>query len=200
LLEIAKTNQKPKPIDLMQKIRKVGKRLNEEKSEDKKNAILLFIKKRGLRKNMLLVTSSWISCFVAYGGIHLNIYNFHGNQFVNFFILAIIELPSYLIAWYCMETRLGRRWSNAMFSVLCGISLCIPVILPHSYTTLTNLVTLVGKFCVSASFMIIYQQASEIYPTPIRNQGMGIGSMASSIISLILPYLAYLVRIIFRNF
>jgi hypothetical protein len=29
---------------------------------------------------------------------------------------------------------------------------------------------------------------------------MGIGSMASSIISLCLPYLAYLVRIIFWNF
>jgi len=197
LLTMARLNKMPKPLNLMQKLLKVGKKLNKDNPEDNGNAILQFITKPGLRKNFLLVTFSWISCFVAYTGIHLNIYNFHGNEFVNFFILAIIELPSYLTAWYCMETKLGRRWSNSFFLILCGISLCVPVIVPQSYTTITNVATLIGKFCVSVSFMIIYQQAAEIYPTPIRNQGMRAGSMISSLLNLALPYLAYLVNQMF---
>lgn len=202
LAEIARVNGKPVPEDLIMKLKSVASDLEsdldpehfEKSSKSPSNPFLELLKKPGMRYKFLLITSNWIAVTIAYGGIHYNIYNFHGNEFINFFLLAIIELPSYFMAWYLMETRLGRRWSVCLFMFCCGLSLCIPAILPSSYQTIINIVTLIGKFCVSAAFMVIYQQAAELYPTPVRNQGLGAGSMISSVISIFLPYLAYLVR------
>jgi hypothetical protein len=43
--------------------------------------------------------------------------------------------------------------------------------------------------------MIIYQQGAELFPTPIRNQGLSAGSMAASVANIGIPYLAYLVSL-----
>ena len=157
------------------------------------NAVWVFLKNSNLRKNFFLVTLNWMSCSAVYYGIHLNLYNLSGNEFLNFFLLSIIELPAYLLGWYCIDTRLGRRWSNSISSILCGISLCVTAVIPNSLWFITNGMTFLGKFCGTMSFMIIYQQAAELYPTSIRNQGMGMSSMASSVVGIAMPYLAFTV-------
>lgn len=47
---------------------------------------------------------------MLYGAITLNTPNLAGNQFINFFLLAIIEFPASFFAGYLIGT-LGRRWS-----------------------------------------------------------------------------------------
>ena len=193
LKKMARINGKPEPIDLEQKLRQVGKKLFGDENEQVHNAVWVFLKNPGLRKNIFLVTINWMSCAAVYYGIHLNLYNFSGNEFLNFFLLAIIELPAYLVGWYCVETRFGRRLSFSIASILCGLALCIPSIVPSSLWFVTNAMTLMGKFCTTIGFMIVYQQAAEIYPTSIRNQGMGVGSMASSVVGIAMPHLVFTV-------
>ena len=200
LKKIAKTNGKPEPQQLIDKLKKVGKKLNANDGEEVHNAIWVFLKNPGLRKNFLLVTVNWMSCAAIYYGIHLNLYNFSGNEFINFFLLSIIEMPGYLLGWYLIETRFGRRWSYSLFLILCGVCLIIPAIIPDYFWFFTNAMTLLGKFCGTICFMVIYQQAAEIYPTSIRNQGMGFGSMASSIVGIAMPYLVFSVLFNFNQF
>ncbi|CAG2174633.1 unnamed protein product [Oppiella nova] len=194
LLEMAEANGKPKPTDLIQKLKSVGKQLTANDSEKVNNAIMVFLKKPGLRKNLILVTVNWMCCAAVYFGIQLNLYNFSGNEFLNFFLLAVIELPAYVFGWYLIETRMGRRWSYSLFLILCGLSLCVPAFVPDSYAFVTNIMAMVGKFCTTISFMVVYQQAAEIYPTAIRNQGMGVGSMASSVVGMVMPFLTFSVK------
>ena len=37
--------------------------------------------------------------------------------------------------------------------------------------------------------MVIYQQAAELYPTPLRNEGMSISATISSTVGIFLPYI-----------
>ena len=196
LLKMAKINKKPRPDNLLLKLKAVGKKMSQENNKDEKvdNALLVILKNSGLRKNFLLVTINWMTCAAVYYGIHLNLYNFSGNEFLNFFLLSLIELPAYVMGWYCIETRLGRRFTNALSLVFCGLCLCIPAVIPESLWLLTNIMTILGKFCGSVTFMVVYQQAAELYPTSIRNQGMGVGSMASSVVGIVMPYLTFWVK------
>ncbi|CAG2117004.1 unnamed protein product, partial [Medioppia subpectinata] len=191
LLDMAATNGKPAPKDLIHKLKSVGKSLNADDSEKVNNAFLLFVKKPGLRRNVSLVTLNWMCCAAVYFGIHLNLYNFSGNEFLNFFLLSAIEFPAYLFGWYLIGTRMGRRWSLSAFVVFCGISLCVPAVVPEEYAFVTNIMAMAGKFCTTLAFMVVYQQGAELYPTPIRNQGLGIGSMASSVVGIFMPYLIF---------
>jgi hypothetical protein len=40
---------------------------------------------------------------------------------------------------------------------------------------------MVGKFCASASYAIIYLYSSELFPTSVRNSGMGTCSMMARV-------------------
>jgi len=50
------------------------------------------------------------------------------------------------------------------------------------------LVALIGKFCVSAVFSVSLLLVSELYPTTIRNTGLGTSLTISQIGSIIAPY------------
>jgi MFS transporter, OCT family, solute carrier family 22 (organic cation transporter), member 4/5 len=51
-----------------------------------------------------------------------------------------------------------------------------------------------GKFCASMSYAIIYLFSSELFPTSIRNTGMGCCSMVARIGSMTAPFIIGLVR------
>ena len=67
--------------------------------------IVDIIKLPGLRKKFLILTLGWISCSAVYNGLTLSFENFHGNEFVNWFLLSVVEFPSNWTAVYLMETR-----------------------------------------------------------------------------------------------
>lgn len=171
IADIAKVNGYPVPEKLVEKLSKIGKKKDTQVEEKVENPGKILLFKRNIRKNFLLVTINWVAKVIAYFGITFNLFNFHGNQFINFFLMSVVEFPSYLIGWWLMETRLGRRWSNSVFIILCGVCLCLPTAFPADWTVLVNGATFLAKFGAAASFIIVYQQAAELYPTALRNQG-----------------------------
>lgn len=123
----------------------------------------------------------------------MNTLNFHGSEFINYFLLALVDIPALFLGWYLLEGRLGRRWSNCMFLLICGISLCLPILIPPSEKMIITIMSLFGKFGTAASYMIIYQQAAELYPTTLRSQGIGISTTFSAATGICVPFITYLV-------
>ena len=58
---------------------------------------------------------------------------------------------------------------------------------------ITVVLSNVGKFGISAAFAIIYVWSAELFPTNVRNSGMGSSSMMANIGSMVSPYIADLV-------
>ena len=173
----------------------MGAKQEELKMTQKKDSTWDLIRKPELRKQSLIMSLLFISNVIAYAGLALNSLNFHGNEFFNFFLLSLADIPAMTLGWYLIEGKLGRRWTNTLSLMICGVSLCVPSLLDPSRKKLITILSLLGKGGTATSYMIIFQQAVEIFPTTLRSEGMGLCCTVGSIVSIFVPYISYLVRI-----
>lgn len=51
---------------------------------------------------------------------------------------------------------------------------------------------MVGKFGITSAFSMVYVYTAELYPTVVRNMGVGVSSTASRLGSILSPYFVYL--------
>ena len=56
--------------------------------------------------------------------------------------------------------------------------------------------SLTGKFAVSTAFTVLYIYASELFPTEVRNKGLGVTSVAARIGGILAPFVALLVSLL----
>lgn len=192
LKRIAKTNGVEVPEDLETDLVKVQKKISEEKEVAAARTMDLFRKAR-IRRNILIVTVSWVANSCAYYGLHINVTNMSGNEFLNFFLLGLVELPASVVGWWTME-YFGRRWSNVALQLLVSIACIASCFIPVEAAVACVTASLVAKFACAASFMIMYQQAAEVMPTPLRAFALGASSAFSSAFSICMPYIIYLGR------
>ena len=137
---------------------------------------------------------SWCVNSMVYYGLALNVKNLGGSLYINFALASVIELPSYLVTQVLLE-RLGRR--RSLFYLLLGASLscflCMLLQLQGGQSAAAiSMMALGGRFCISASFAVVYVYAAELFPTVVRNAGMGISSLSARVGGIVAPFIVLL--------
>lgn len=164
---------------------------DDKEHHNRRYTILDLIKTHNIRVITLLTILFWLTVSIGYFGVSLNTPNLHGDPFLNCFLLAVIEVPSYIIAWLLLG-HVSRRYAMCGTMLLGGIVLLLIQLVPQSLHILSTIMVMVGKFGITAAFSMAYVYTAELYPTVIRNMGVGIGSMSSRVGSVISPYFVYL--------
>ncbi|CAG2054257.1 unnamed protein product, partial [Timema podura] len=113
------------------------------------------------------------------------------DQYLSFLLSALVEIPSYLACWVIMD-RWGRRWPLCIAMILSGVSCIVTVLLPDDAVETTLILYLFSKFAISASFLIIYPFAGELYPTQLRGIGIGASAYISGLGLILIPFITYL--------
>ncbi|CAN7982285.1 unnamed protein product, partial [Ixodes pacificus] len=191
LERIAKRNGAELPEGLESDLLKVQHKLAEEKVVAESSSADLLRKPR-IRRHILIVTASWVANNCAYYGLHINVSNMSGNEFLNFFLLGLVEFPASFAAWWTME-HYGRRWTNVSYQLLVSMACVASCFIPSGAIVSGVTASLIAKFACTASFMIMYQQAAELMPTPLRAFALGSSSAFSSGFCICMPYIIYLV-------
>lgn len=62
----------------------------------------------------------------------------------------------------------------------------------------TTVLALIGKMGLTAGFSTIYIYSAELFPTVVRNSGMGASSCMARVGGMLAPYVADLVRMLFE--
>nr|XP_033783672.1 solute carrier family 22 member 4-like isoform X2 [Geotrypetes seraphini] len=166
--------------------------LKDQKSQhQRKHNFLDLVRTSNIRVLTIMMVLLWMIISIGYFGVSLNTPNLNGDPFVNCFLLAVIEVPSYVLAWLLLRT-LSRRYSISGILFLAGGVLLLIQLVPSELNILSIVLVMTGKFGVTAAFSMAYVYTAELYPTVIRNMGVGIGSMSSRVGSIIAPYFVYL--------
>ncbi|XP_013061478.2 organic cation transporter protein-like [Biomphalaria glabrata] len=141
----------------------------------------------------LVIFANWIVASMVYYGLSLNVGNLSGDLYLNFFLSGVVELLSYFLCLIFLD-KAGRKLLQCLFMLTAGIA-CVCTLFPVLYGTkdlswITLVLSLVGKFGSSAAFAIIYIYTVELFPTVMRNSGLGLCSVMARIGGILAPYIA----------
>ena len=117
---------------------------------------------------------NWFVISGTYYGLSLSASNLGGNPYINFFIAAAVEIPAYAINLVVLNNpKIGRRLALCFPLIVAGIALAITIFVPKNYTALLVTLSMLGKLAITSAYGVVYVFAAEIYPTVIRNAGLG---------------------------
>ncbi|XP_060085901.1 organic cation transporter protein-like [Ylistrum balloti] len=143
--------------------------------------------------NSLILWYTWLVNSLVYYALSLTSSTLSGDRFINYFLIAIVEYPAALMELLLIN-RIGRRKTCILFHVIAGIALAVSTIcktLSDGAGTLgaVSLVfNLVGKFGITGSFSTVFLYTPELYPTNLRNAGIGISSSVARIGGMLAPF------------
>ncbi|XP_021368562.1 solute carrier family 22 member 8-like [Mizuhopecten yessoensis] len=143
--------------------------------------------------NSLILWYMWLVNSLVYYALSLTSSALSGDRFVNYFLIAIVEYPAALME-FLLINRIGRRKTCILFHVIAGIALAVSTVcksLSDGAGTLgaVSLVfNLVGKFGITGSFSTIFLYTPELYPTNLRNAGIGFSSCVARAGGMLAPF------------
>lgn len=175
----------------------------EKKKEEKKSnkngySIRDLFSSKNLTKRTLIMAYTWFVCSFTYYGLTMGAKDLAKSLYVSLALSGVVELPAIALCGALLNrTWAGRRRSLIGFAICVGIFSFSIMFLPDASkkTTARTALALGGKLSVTAAFSLVYIYASELFPTVVRNVGMGTSSMSARMGGILAPYVHMLVAI-----
>ncbi|ESN92521.1 hypothetical protein HELRODRAFT_89451, partial [Helobdella robusta] len=130
---------------------------------------------------------------LVYYGLILTTAQLAGDRYLNGFFNALVEVPAYLTSYFALA-KFGRRKPLMAYFAIAGLPLFISPFIPKQTEVLNIMLYLVGKFGITGAFGIVFLYASEMFPTNLRGQALGICSMAGRLGNFIATFVSYLIE------
>ncbi|XP_078503411.1 solute carrier family 22 member 7-like isoform X2 [Lissotriton helveticus] len=125
-----------------------------------------------LRKISLCAAVVWFGVAFCYYGISLNITGFGLDMYMTQLIYGAIEIPSKLGVCIFMDKG-GRRHAQAWTLLITGFCFGINTLIPVSLGPLRTTIAIIGKGLSEAAFTSAMLYTAELYPTVLRQNGIG---------------------------
>ena len=117
--------------------------------------------------------------------------NIGGNFYATFALTACGNFPAYVLVPYVSQ-RFGFKKSNLGFlagtGILVGSMALVPTESPYKYNIDVSLM-IVSAFFTGTAFTLLYTWTFEIFPTPIRAQGMSACIIFERIGVILVPFI-----------
>jgi len=134
-----------------------------------------------LRRRALIMYVNWFAnSFILYG-LALNWQSLTGNLFTNFIIGAAMDFPAKTLAMFLL-IKTGRRWPYIICMGCGGIGFLVMMCFERGYYANEwpiVMCAMVGNFFISTTFAIVWLYTPELFPTSIRNSGLGSCSLVA---------------------
>ncbi|XP_031443238.1 solute carrier family 22 member 5-like [Clupea harengus] len=149
------------------------------------------LKTENIRNITILNIIIWITLTMTYYGLSFNTPNLDGDPYLYCLFAACTEFVAYIFIWF--TTRYAPRRFTLPFTLLLGGTVLLLItFVPEELNALTVALAMTGKLVVTGAYAFVYFYTMELFPTVVRNMGLGVTSMAARIGSTVSPYLAYI--------
>ena len=169
----------------------VTKSFNHTISGDEKEQITwgVMFKNKTLLPRTCIMLLDWGIVALVYYGAGLSSTLLGGNIFVNFFLVAAVEVAANICILFFIN-HWGRKACLVSGFLLSGIGCCILGFMSSLENNVALVMLLVGKFGASFAFTACYITTNELFPTAIRNTAVGTCSLFSRLFSVTAPYIS----------
>uniref|UniRef100_A0A8C9SB52 Solute carrier family 22 member 6 n=1 Tax=Scleropages formosus TaxID=113540 RepID=A0A8C9SB52_SCLFO len=139
-----------------------------------------------MRKISVCLIFVWFSTSFAYYGLAMDLQKFGVNIYLVQLIFGAVDFPAKLGALMAL-TFVGRRVTQSACLFLSAIVIFANIFVPAELQTVRTALAVLGKGFTSASFTCVYLYTGELYPTVIRQTGMGFSSTMARVGSMAAP-------------
>ncbi|VCX40022.1 unnamed protein product [Gulo gulo] len=139
-----------------------------------------------LRRVTFCLSLAWFSTGFGYYSLAMSVEDFGVNLYVLQLIFGGVDIPAKFITVLSIN-HLGRHITQAGTLLLAGGSILAIIFVPSDLPTLRTVLAVFGKGCLSSSFSCLFLYTTELYPTVIRQTGMGVSNMWTRVGSMLAP-------------
>ncbi|CAG9787714.1 unnamed protein product [Diatraea saccharalis] len=185
LQKAAKFNGREIPADLDKLLM-----FHKSKTPDEEPSVLMLFRGHLLKRTVCLFMV-WFAMTIAYYGLLLNIGNFNlGNLHVTSIILAVVEIPAIAMSIPIL-LKAGRRIPIFISMLVCGLAVVASILFSVSVKDEWVMIAclMIGKFAIGSTNMMLPIFTAELYPTVIRNLGVGASQISAGLALIGIPYL-----------
>ncbi|EFN75432.1 organic cation transporter protein [Harpegnathos saltator] len=166
----------------------------DSKPDSRKPSLFDLFRYPNLRRKSILLFFNWLVNSGTYYGLSWHASNLGGNDYVNFVISGVVEVPAYTFLIFTLN-RWGRKIILCGCMLLSGLALLATLFVPADMPWLIVCLAMIGKLAITSSYGAIYVFTAEQFPTVIRNVGLGASSTFARIGGVIAPYVNHLSEI-----
>lgn len=138
-----------------------------------------------MRKHSLILFYLWFVNVLVYYGLSLGVSRLGTNLYLTQFIFGLVEFPARTLVLFLLP--ISRRFCQSGFLALGGLACLFMLAVPQDQPSVLTGLAMVGKFGISASFAVIYVYTAEIFPTVVRQTGIGASSMFARMGGVLAP-------------
>ncbi|XP_007430841.2 solute carrier family 22 member 13-like [Python bivittatus] len=183
LQKAASVNKRTIPLKLLEQLK--------PEKKTKSATVLDLLRNPHLAKTTLVISSLWFVNSLAYYGLSLNVGSFGLNIYLTQVIFGAVEIPARIFCIFLMQW-LGRKKCQCFCLLLGGtVSLLITAV-PKDLPVVMTMLAVLGKFTMAGSFSTSYVYSAELFPTVIRQTGLGVCQMTSRVAGIISPLVGLL--------
>ena len=163
---------------------------NEKKDQTDSASLLDLFRHKRLCLRTLNLCFNWMVNSGTYYGLALSASNLGGNPYYNYLISAAVEIPAYAFnLWVLNNPRVGRRLALSGCMLFAGLVLTVTIFIPRDQTALLVTLSMLGKLAITSSYGTVYIFSAELFPTVVRNVGLGAASMSGRVGGILCPYI-----------
>ncbi|XP_030638310.1 solute carrier family 22 member 6 [Chanos chanos] len=149
-------------------------------------SVVDLLRTRTMRTITVCLSAVWFSTSFAYYGLSMDLQKFGVNIYLIQVIFGAVDIPAKIVVTISMSL-IGRRPSQCAALILAGVTILINLLVPYGLQTLRTSLAVIGKGCLAASFNCCYLYSGELYPTVVRQNGMGWVSMMARLGAMVAP-------------
>ncbi|KAM6983379.1 solute carrier family 22 member 6 [Tautogolabrus adspersus] len=168
-------------------VKMVQESMKKELSSSQGTYTILDLFRTSTMRNMTICLSAvWLSTSFAYYGLAMDLQKFGVNIYLIQVIFGAVDIPAKVVITVTMS-YIGRRPSQCGALIVAGVTILANLLVPYDKQTVRTSLAVVGKGCLAASFNCCYLYTGELYPTIIRQTGMGWVSMMARVGAMVAP-------------
>ncbi|XP_056382939.1 solute carrier family 22 member 6-A-like [Hyla sarda] len=148
--------------------------------------ILDLVRTSNVRRISFAVSFVWFSTSFAYYGLAMDLQKFGVSIYLIQVIFGAVDFPAKLISTTSM-IYIGRRVTQFFSLSLGGLAILANIFVPNELQIVRTSLAVFGKGCLAASFSCVFLYTTELYPTVIRQSGLGLGSTMARLGGIVAP-------------